>query len=88
MINPDKGGSFCTTTKTSNSLLFRTTLGLLTCEPYIFHVSLHIVLYSNSAINSTKFGHKSFLCRPNGSQLKLHQKIAGVTISHLSKVPS
>ena len=69
----------------SNLLVFRTTDGFFTYKPQSFHISLHFV--SNSEINSVPLSYKSFLCRPNSSQLKLYLKIADINFSYFAKIP-
>ena len=75
------------TFRMSNSLVFRPTVGFFTYKPQPFHISLHFVLNSNSVINSTQLLYKSFLCRPNGFQLKLYLKTADINFSYFAKIP-
>ena len=72
----------------SNLLVLRATVGFVTYKPQPFHTSLHFVLNSKSAINFGQLSYKSFLCRPNGSQLKLCLKIAELNFSYFAKIPS
>ena len=39
-----------------------------------------VVLYSDFVLNSTQFDNRLFLCRLNGSQLKLHIKVADINV--------
>ena len=71
----------------SNLLVFRTTVELFTYKPQPFHISLHFVSNSNSAINFGQLSYRSFLCGPNGSQLKLSLKIAELNVSYFAKIP-
>ena len=70
----------------SNLLVFRTTVGFFTNKPQPFHISLHFVSNSNSVINFGLISHKSFFCRPNGSQLKLCPKIAQLNFCYFVKI--
>ena len=73
---------------TSNLLVFRTTVGFFTYKSQSFHISSHFVSNSNSAINFTQLSYESFLCRPNGSELKnLCLKIAEINFSYFAKIP-
>ena len=69
----------------SDLLVFRITVGFFTCKTQPFRISLHFV--SNSAINFGQLSYRSFLCRPNGSQLKLCVKIAELSFSYFAKIP-
>ena len=42
---------------------------------------------SNSVIIFRQLSHKSFHCRPNGSQLKLCLKIPVLNFSYFAKIP-
>ena len=75
------------TFKTSNLLVFRTTVGFFTYKPQPFHISLHFVSNSNSVLNFGQISYESFFCRPNGSQLKLSLKIAQLNFSYFVKIP-
>ena len=75
------------TFRMSDLLVFRTNGEFFTYKPQFFHISLRFVLNSNSAINFTQLSCKSFLRRPNGSQLKLCLKIAEINFSYFAKIP-
>ena len=75
------------TFKTSNLLVFRTTVGFFTYKPQSFHISLHFVSNSNSVLNFGQISYESFFCRPNGSQIKLSLKIAQLNFSSFVKIP-
>ena len=70
----------------SNLLVFRTTVGFFIYKPQSFHIFLHLILNSNSAINFTQFSYKSFLRRPNGSELKSCLTIAEINFSYFAKI--
>ena len=53
---------------------------------WVFHISLHIVSNSDSAVNFTQLSCESFLRRPNGSELKLCLKIAEIKFSYVAKI--
>ena len=75
------------TFKTSNLLVFRTTVGFFTCKPQPFHISLHFISNSNSVLNFGHISYESPFCRTNGSQLKLSLNIAQLNFSYFVKIP-
>ena len=75
------------TFRMSNLLVFRTTVGFFTYKPQSFHISPHFVLNSNCAVNFSQLSCKSFLRRPNKSELKLCLKIAEINFSYFAKIP-
>ena len=66
---------------------FRTTVVSFNYIPQSFHISLHFVSNSNSAINFRQLSYESFLCMSNGSQLKLCLKSAEINFSYFAKIP-